>query len=86
MTKLVLFNIDGTLVDSLGIGRESVTKAFYDILAIGDTPLDVQCSKPYGACSIAVATGPFTYEKLRATPADDVLKDLSGACELEVFN
>ncbi|MBW2031082.1 MAG: HAD hydrolase-like protein [Deltaproteobacteria bacterium] len=50
-----------------------------DCLVIGDTPSDVRCSKPHGAVSVAVATGPYTYESLLETGADYVLKDLTGA-------
>lgn len=48
-----------------------------DCVVVGDTPRDVSCSKPYGALSIAVATGPYSYESLRKTGADLVLSDLS---------
>jgi phosphoglycolate phosphatase len=55
---------------------------FSDCIIVGDTPLDVQCAKPYGATSIAVATGPQGYDELLQTDADYVLKDLSDAVEL----
>ncbi len=58
---------------------------FRDCVVVGDTPLDVKCSKPYGACSIAVATGLFSRKKLLRTQADYVLDDLSEACELDIF-
>lgn len=47
-----------------------------DSIVIGDTPRDVACSKPYGAFSVAVATGPYSYEELKTSGADLVLKDL----------
>ncbi len=50
---------------------------FKDCIIIGDTPLDVHCAKPYGAKTIAVATGPYSYENLLKTGADFVMKDLS---------
>ena len=46
-------------------------------VVIGDTPRDVACAKPYGAMTIAVATGPHTEEDLRASGADVVLRDLT---------
>jgi phosphoglycolate phosphatase-like HAD superfamily hydrolase len=46
---------------------------------VGDTPSDVQCAKTYGASSIAVATGPYSYGELLETGADVVLNDLNGA-------
>ena len=36
MSKLVLFDIDGTLIDPGGIGRRSVTKAFNELFSIKD--------------------------------------------------
>lgn len=50
---------------------------YCDCIVIGDTPLDVSCSKPYGAFSVAVASGPYTEEELLKTGADLVLPDLS---------
>lgn len=54
-------------------------------IVIGDTPRDVSCSKPYGALSIAVATGPYSYQSLRRTGADLVLPDLSNTEEFLSF-
>jgi len=53
-----------------------------DCIVIGDTPMDVQCSKPFGATSIAVSTGPYSYESLLETEAHYVLRDLSCAIDL----
>jgi len=53
-----------------------------DCIVIGDTPSDVQCSKPYGAVSIAVSTGPYSYDSLLETGADYVLRDLSYAIDI----
>jgi phosphoglycolate phosphatase-like HAD superfamily hydrolase len=47
------------------------------VLVIGDTPHDVACARAVGAMPIAVATGGFTVEQLRATGADHVFQDLS---------
>jgi phosphoglycolate phosphatase-like HAD superfamily hydrolase len=46
-------------------------------IVIGDTPDDVNCAHAAGARSIAVATGGFSAEALRAAGADVVLDDLS---------
>jgi phosphoglycolate phosphatase-like HAD superfamily hydrolase len=43
---------------------------------IGDTPLDIACARADGVRAVAVATGPFTIEDLRA--ADDVAADAAG--------
>lgn len=48
-----------------------------DCIVIGDTPRDVDCTKPYGAFSIAVATGPYSFASLSHAGADLVLKDLA---------
>lgn len=47
-----------------------------DSIVIGDTPRDVACSKPFGAFSVVVATGPYSFEKLQNSGADLVLEDL----------
>jgi phosphoglycolate phosphatase-like HAD superfamily hydrolase len=47
-----------------------------DSIVIGDTPRDVACSKPYGALSVVVATGPYSFEELKDSGADLVLEDL----------
>jgi phosphoglycolate phosphatase-like HAD superfamily hydrolase len=43
---------------------------------VGDTPLDVAAGRASGARVVAVATGPFRADELRATGADAVLEDL----------
>jgi phosphoglycolate phosphatase-like HAD superfamily hydrolase len=48
-----------------------------DIVVIGDTPNDIDCGRAAGARTIAVATGPFTTDALRAHGADAVLPNLS---------
>ncbi len=47
-----------------------------DTVVIGDTPRDVSCSKPFGAYSVVVSTGPYSLEELQNSGADIVLKDL----------
>jgi phosphoglycolate phosphatase-like HAD superfamily hydrolase len=55
---------------------------FRDCVVIGDTPRDVQCSKPFGAVSIAVSTGRYSHEHLLETGAHHVLKDLTDATDI----
>jgi phosphoglycolate phosphatase len=55
----------------------SISVPFADCVVIGDTPRDVDCARPYGAFSIAVATGPYSSEALSAAGADVVFEDLS---------
>jgi phosphoglycolate phosphatase-like HAD superfamily hydrolase len=52
-----------------------------DCVVIGDTPADVRCAKVHEAFALAVATGPYTAERLLAAGADLVLEDLSGALD-----
>ena len=48
-----------------------------DVVVIGDTPNDVACAVAVGAVPIAVATGTYSLDQLRATGAPIVLEDLS---------
>jgi len=67
----------------LPIAREKLKECrsldidYQDCIVIGDTPRDVECSKPYGAYSIGVATGPYSYARLEEAGADAVFYDLS---------
>ena len=51
--------------------------ADHDVIVIGDTPHDVACARAAGARAIAVATGTFSADQLRACGADAVFEDLS---------
>ena len=49
-----------------------------DVLVVGDTPHDVACAKAAGATAVAVATGGYTADELRACGATivfDTLRD-----------
>lgn len=48
-----------------------------DLVVIGDTPADVACGVSIGARAIAVATGRYTVEELRACEAAAVFPDLT---------
>jgi phosphoglycolate phosphatase len=43
---------------------------------VGDTPLDVRAAREAGARAVAVASGPYDVEELRAARPDEVLEDL----------
>jgi phosphoglycolate phosphatase-like HAD superfamily hydrolase len=47
------------------------------VFVIGDTPHDVACGKVIGARTIAVATGGFSVDELRACAPDAVFRDFS---------
>jgi phosphoglycolate phosphatase len=57
--------------------RTSLKVSFRDCVVIGDTPRDIECSKPYGAFAVAVATGPYASGTLADAGADAVFEDLS---------
>jgi phosphoglycolate phosphatase len=67
----------------LPIAREKLRKSraldidYKNCIVVGDTPRDVECAKPYGAYSIGVATGPYSYSRLEEAGADAVFYDLS---------
>ena len=47
------------------------------VVVVGDTPLDVECGRHFGARTFAVATGHFSAVELEATGADHVAPDLT---------
>ena len=47
-----------------------------ETLVIGDTPKDIACAHAMGARCLAVATGKFSAEQLRAAGADHVVRTL----------
>jgi phosphoglycolate phosphatase-like HAD superfamily hydrolase len=48
-----------------------------DVVVIGDTPNDIDCGRAAGARTIAVASGPFGVDELRAHGADVALANLA---------
>jgi phosphoglycolate phosphatase-like HAD superfamily hydrolase len=48
-----------------------------DLVIIGDTPRDIDCARHYGAVSVAVATGTYSYDDLALHKPDILLTDLS---------
>ena len=69
--KLVPFAVDRARACGFG------SFDYADVVVVGDTPHDVACAVAVGAQPVAVATGGFTVEQLRATGAPIVLEDLS---------
>jgi phosphoglycolate phosphatase len=63
--------------------REIAVKVDYrDCVVIGDTPRDIDCSKPYGALAVGVATGTYSAQDLADAGADVVFADLSDTARL----
>jgi phosphoglycolate phosphatase len=52
-----------------------------DVIVVGDTPNDVECALVAGATPVAVATGSYSTDQLRAAGADIVFDDLSDTDE-----
>lgn len=50
-----------------------------EIVIIGDTPADIACGRPLGVRTVAVATGPYSCEALRAWEPDFLFEDLQDA-------
>ncbi len=46
------------------------------VVVVGDTPHDIRCGKQNGTRTVAVATGPYSLEDLRAHEPDALLPDL----------
>jgi len=47
------------------------------VVVIGDTPADVRCARAHGLSLVAVGTGRFSVDELRAAGADVAVNDLS---------
>jgi phosphoglycolate phosphatase-like HAD superfamily hydrolase len=64
---------------ALGRARERWGKAIAprDALIVGDTPRDIACGRACGISTLAVATGTYGADALRAAGAEHVLEDLS---------
>jgi len=82
------FADDGHLRDELGPvavrrARELLGITFSPdrIFVIGDTPHDISCGKVIGAHTIAVATGQYSLEQLRAHAPTRLFADLSDTAE-----
>lgn len=55
-------------------GRRFVGK---EVTIIGDTPADITCGRPLGVRTLAVATGPYSCQELRAWEPDFCFDDLT---------
>lgn len=81
------FGSDGTTREAIiaaGIDKsERLFGTTFDrIIVVGDTPRDIACAHANNVHCIAVSTGPFTYDQLKAENADYVFEDLT---DVEMF-
>ena len=53
-----------------------------DVYVIGDTPLDINCAKPYGVCTVGVATGFHSLEELKEAKPDYLFEDFQNTEEV----
>jgi phosphoglycolate phosphatase-like HAD superfamily hydrolase len=53
-----------------------------DVIVIGDTPADIHCGRGVGARAIAVATGHYSLDELRAHGPAALFADLSATAEV----
>ena len=57
-----------------------------NVYVIGDTPRDVQSARPYGARTVAIATGTYSLKALQAEKPDFLFQDLNDwALFLRIF-
>lgn len=57
------------------------------IFVLGDTPHDIACARAIGAKAVAIATGKFSVENLKALAPDFLFSDLGDvAAVLEIFH
>lgn len=52
------------------------------IFVLGDTPHDIDCGKAFGAKTVAIATGRYSVEELRAHRPDFLFQDLSNVADV----
>ena len=84
-------NSDRNLLYNYAIQRlkekESLQVEGNQVWIIGDTPRDIACARPHNAWSIAVATGVFSAEQLKAEQPHFLFDDLSDTSSfLQIFN
>ncbi len=51
-------------------------------IVVGDTPSDVRCAQVHGAKALAVATGHFSFDELKASGANWIFEDLCDVDEV----
>jgi phosphoglycolate phosphatase len=56
-----------------------------DVVVVGDTPSDIRCARPYGAQTLAVATGPYGVEELSRHKPQFLVERLPGAATLKLL-
>ncbi|WP_035603370.1 HAD family hydrolase [Haloferula sp. BvORR071] len=69
-------NLLGPVALDRAAAHAGMTFTAQETLVIGDTPKDIACAHAMGARCLAVATGKFSAEQLRAAGADRVVQTL----------
>jgi|ERR1035437_4350478 phosphoglycolate phosphatase-like HAD superfamily hydrolase len=73
------------------IAQENIYERFHlafdptKIVIFGDTPNDIVCAKRFGACAVAVATGPYSADVLKVWDPDLLLPDLQDKTKVIEF-
>jgi phosphoglycolate phosphatase-like HAD superfamily hydrolase len=71
---------DRRLLPSLAARRAHALKGYAfrpeEVVVIGDTPLDIECARAFGATAVAVATGNYPRAQLLADQPDLFFEDL----------
>jgi phosphoglycolate phosphatase-like HAD superfamily hydrolase len=70
--------VDDLVGGAYAAGKGPALAARGALVYVGDHTADIEAARAAGAVSVAVATGPFAMDALRAAGADVVLSDLRG--------
>lgn len=70
-------NVLGPIALARAAQETGISYSGADTIVIGDTPKDIWCAQAFGAKCIAVATGSFSADQLRAEGADLVFEDFA---------
>ncbi|MBN1527924.1 MAG: haloacid dehalogenase-like hydrolase [Thermoleophilaceae bacterium] len=71
--------------DLVAVARDRAAAKYspaVDTVLVGDTPLDVSAAHEAGARAVAVASGPYGVDELRAAGADSVLPGLADTAQV----
>jgi phosphoglycolate phosphatase len=72
----------GRFAQERALKRHGVAIDAAHTFVLGDTPHDIDCGKAFGAKTVAIATGRYSIEELRARRPDFLFQDLSNVDEV----